>query len=176
MNAAARWCQERSTRLCESRTADGPEMARIRTEVTGFSVAPVYHSYATWRRQFTRTTKRAHSVLELARARACARPHSQNAHAPACDGVRAAHQIWDIRGQSIGSNLSSSCTCVFRCTWRLGAAESVLISSDSSDLMTGAAGAVASTPSSHRRRPDRGSPLTPGPVGQATRTSQNVAC
>ena len=67
-----------------------------------------FASHATWRRQFTRTTKRAHSARELARARACARPHSQNAHAPARDGVRAAHQIWDIGGQSIGSKMLSN--------------------------------------------------------------------
>ena len=47
---------------------------------------------------------------------------------------------------------------------------------DSIDLATGAAGEVTSTPSSHQRRPNRGSRLTPGPVLPATWTSQNVAC
>ena len=47
-------------------------------------------------------------------------------------------------------------------TWRCG------YPGDSSDLATGAAGAVTSTPSTHRHRPDHGSRLTPAPVRPAT--------
>ena len=52
---------------------------------------------------------------------------------------------------------TSSAGRLFGCTRRLGAA------GDSSDLRAGVAGAVTSTPPSHRCRPDRGKRLTPRP-------------
>ena len=58
---------------------------------------------------------------------------------------------------AVGSMATSSAGRLFGCTRRLGAA------GDSSDLRAGVAGAVTSTPPSHRCRPDRGKRLTPRP-------------
>ena len=61
--------------------------------------------------------------------------------------------------------------------WIHAAAWSCGYPADFSDLAAaGAAGAVTSAPSSHLRRPDRCSLLTPCLVQPATLTTQNVAC